>query len=203
VQLPINSDYRNDMERHELFASKVMPLETRKRITTLIGSDRGPLILIRGREPPCRHRAGARGGGSGRGAGRAAGGAGGGYRARHPARDRARVSRLLRHAEQLAIAPASRSRRHCHAAERGDCGLRAPRRFFCICRRSALRMTRFSRRSNDCRRRTRRFISAPSTICTMPTACAVSCKRCGVISRNSVWPRRAALVARRSGRAAC
>ena len=45
----------------------------------------------------------------------------------------------------------------------------------CICRRSALRMMRFSRRSNDCGRPTRRFISAPSTICTMPTACAVSC----------------------------
>jgi hypothetical protein len=40
-------------------------------------------------------------------------------------------------------------------------------------------------------------------LCTMPTACAVSCKRRGGISRNSVSPRRAASVARRSGRAAC
>jgi len=67
----------------------------------------------------------ARGGGSGRGAGRAAGRAGGRYRGGHPARGRARVSRLLRHAERLAIAPTPRSRRHRHAAERGDCGLRS------------------------------------------------------------------------------
>jgi len=56
VQLPINSDYRNDMETHELFASKVMPLETRKRITTLIGSDRGSRILTV--DCACGHRRG-------------------------------------------------------------------------------------------------------------------------------------------------
>jgi hypothetical protein len=74
--------------------------------------------------------------------------------------------------------------------------LRAAASISCICRRSALRTMRFSRRSNDCGRRTQRFISAPSTICTMPTACAVSCKRRGGISRNSASRRRAVSVAR-------